>query len=171
MNAVAQVVCTIVETVQVFAGQVDAAGSSVFAEVAEDVRQLERNPGRLGMRFGTRIVEPPNVDARQPHGGGNSIAVRIQVREGGEVGRVEVHLHAVEDGFEIRRRHVKPLDRMPQRRIERMRITAGERIAELPAPVGKAPPLDFVTAGPIREIVGHAHEGVQGTHGPALFAG
>src|SRR5581483_3344966 len=107
------------EAAEVVRRQVDPATVEVFGQVAEDVGQLQRDAGVFGVDLRLLPAKSPNVDARQPDGRRDAVAVAVQGCEVGEVNRVQVHLDAVEHVFEVHRRHVETYDRVMESRVER----------------------------------------------------
>src|ERR1043165_9382796 len=76
--ALAQVFGGIAETIEIFLRQVNSATCSIFAEVAQDIRQLKRNAGVLGMAERCYAMEAPDVNARQADDRGDVVAVISQ---------------------------------------------------------------------------------------------
>ena len=69
--------------VEVFEGKVDAAAFGVFADVPENVGELEGDAGVLGKLFGARVGVAEDADADQADDGGDVVAVLAEVFEGG----------------------------------------------------------------------------------------
>ena len=70
------------EALHVFNGKVDAAALCIFANVAEDVGELEGYAGFFGEFFGARVLVAEDADADEANYGGHEVAVAIEIFEG-----------------------------------------------------------------------------------------
>ena len=109
------------EPFEVLPGQVEPAVLRVLADVAEDVGQLQRDPARLGQRLGPAALRAvaPDVQAAEPDGRGDVVAVAVQVVE--------------------RRERPRVRGPSPRRRSPRRGIARGSRAAR-PSPPGRRGP-------------------------------
>ena len=73
---------------EIFERQIDASALGVFADVAQDVGELEGDAGFFGEFFGARVGVAKDADADEADDGGNVVAVAAQVFEGGVGGVV-----------------------------------------------------------------------------------
>jgi len=93
--------------------------------------------------------------------------------EGREIGRADirqhVHLHAVDDGEEIRTLEPELADRLRQSAQARRRRSAVERV-DVAAPLLQLGEPQPALAGIVRDIVDRAAEGVDLEHGVALLS-
>ena len=91
------------ESVEVLAGEVDPAGSGVFGDVAEDVRQLQGHAAALGQPLGEPALgaESPDMQAAEADGGGDPVAIAVEVGERREWRGLQVHPAAVDHFVQV----------------------------------------------------------------------
>ena len=141
--------------------QVDAAPLGVRAEVAHDVRQLERDAqvDRVVPGPGVRVAE--DLDAGQTDRPRHPVAVLVQLLERGVAPLVDVHLDAVEDRLEVLALDGKGPDHLGEMLGDRLRRAAVVRAAELEPPLrqdaallarGRRPLVDGVVDRPAEGI-------------------
>ena len=84
------------------------------------------------------------------------------------MGGVQVHFHAVDHGMEIGGRHAETTDGVMKSRMKRMAIGSFQRFIKPSPPCEQKRTLFLGRSGTVGEVVGHAHEGIQGAHRPPL---
>ena len=165
----AQVLFGHAKTPQIFGGQIHAAAIGVFADVPQNVGQLEGDAARFGQRQGGGRVEAKDVNGGQPHHRGHLIAIEPELVERLEATGLQVRDHAIDHGAEIVVRDAEAANRVMERRPDGMPAEAAlERLLEFPPPAleGRARGARLVA-----QIVAVAHEGIDSAHGFALLRG
>ena len=173
------------------------AALGIFADVAEDVGELEGDAGVFGEGFGARIGVAKDADADEAHNGGDVVAITAQVFEGGKggvgvpgtrlcgsiggggfrsgrhKGRLEIHGGALNELIEKLQWNLKT--RLRVRKGREYRIVgglAGGGAMPVSEPGGQVRTALFARARFIvGEVVGVAHEGVDGADGITLVFG
>ena len=101
--------------------QIDAAAPRVFADIADDIGQLEGDTevACVFARRGFSVAE--NLRGHETDDSGNAMAVALERREIEITIAVEVHGHAVDHGLKVllRRFNARPPARAPARRMPR----------------------------------------------------
>src|SRR5829696_1369766 len=152
------------EALQVLLRKVHPAPSPVFADVAQEVRQLHRGAQRLGVRVGPPVGDTQDAAHHDPDDGGAPVDVLLQVRVGLVAEHARVHLHALHERADEARLYAARgrgvgeraqdgvRDRRPGHRRERLRFQSfegGELFGEVKV------------AWVVYDFVGVAHEGVE----------
>jgi len=101
---------------QVFLGQIDAAHFKIGSNVANDVGQLKREAKPFGEIGVARVAKTKDMQAGEPDGAGNSVAILGKLVEGRVGADGEVHLGAENQVMEVARRNLKARNRIGQRR-------------------------------------------------------
>ena len=115
--------------------QVDAAPLGVRAEVAHDVRQLERDSQVDRVVPGPRVRVAEDLDAGQTDRPRHPVAVLVELLERGVAPLVDVHLDAVEDRLEVLALDGEGPDHLGEMLGDRLRRAAVVRAAQLEPPV------------------------------------
>src|SRR5262245_59394635 len=158
------------EARQVLQRQVETAPGGVLAYVAQDVGELERDPeiARVVGRAGA--VMPEDLDAQQPDGGRDEVAVLLELVEGPVAPARQVHRDPADEIREVALREREPAHGVGQRDADRMRRRAVVDAVELVAPASEQrrrialPRLEAV-----RDVVDEAAEGVHRVQRRAAF--
>ena len=162
---------------QLVGGQVDAAAVEVFADVAEEVGELERHAerrrGGLGVR--PRAGRAQDRQHLEPDHGGGAVDVAVEVGERRVVGDLGVHAHRREEVGEVRAVDGVATGGVGQRGEHRVGGRAavegdGELLGERVEPGGLRGGRPAV-AEVVDDLVGVPGEAVQRVHGGAAGAG
>src|SRR5579862_2670289 len=109
------------EAAEVGARQVDATAARVLRDVAQDVRQLEREPELDRVLARRRALVAEDLDADEANRARNAVAVSLEIALPRLVAlAVEIHLDAVDDGGELLARDREALDRVGERDADRV---------------------------------------------------
>jgi hypothetical protein len=88
--------------IEQFTGKIEPADGSIFVQVAQDIRKLERAPQMMGKLPSRLILHAEDADRKAPKRTRNTIAIEI---EGGKIGRTHIgnhiHFHTVDCREEI----------------------------------------------------------------------
>ena len=120
-HAGAQVGLGHLEPVHVVHRQVHAALLQVHRHVTNDVRQLQRHPQVDGVIPGGLVAVAEDLHADEANRGGDAVTVLEQRLEVGIPVIREVHLHAVDQGFELEPWQVE----LPDERLQRLTLSRG----------------------------------------------
>ena len=85
------------EALQIFLRQVNAPHPRVFAHVADNVGELQRQAQRFRVLQRLRAVEAQNPRNQPPHHAGHAVAVVTQIVKRGITDVVQIHFHSVDD--------------------------------------------------------------------------
>ena len=89
------------ETLQIFGGKIDAAAGGIFRNVAENVGELEGEAEVIGQLESARIGKTEDADAALADDAGDTMTIEAQIVEGAVGRRVQIHLSAGDELFEI----------------------------------------------------------------------
>ena len=106
----AEVVFAHTEAAEVFEREVNAAASGVFANVAQDVGELESHAAFLGQRQSAAGIEAEDMDDGQADDRGDLVAVAVELVEGFEAARLQVGDHAIDHFAEVLVRNAEAPD-------------------------------------------------------------
>src|SRR5260221_11217260 len=95
----------IMEPLQNFQRQIEAAAFRIFPEVTQNIRQLKSNAALLGKFPGIRILKSKNVQRTEPDNGCDPIAVLIKLLKGAIGVYRKIHFSAVNQIVEVFRRY------------------------------------------------------------------
>jgi hypothetical protein len=161
------------ELPQILLRQVDPAAARVGADVANDVRQLERRAQVDRVLARPRIGVAKDLDAAEADGRGHPIAIRVQVFGGLVACAIEIHRDPVDDRQERVARDREGTHRLRQPCRDRIgRGSTGlvaERHRAAPA-VERAPLLRAIGPALVAEIRDVVHGPAEGVHGVQRIA-
>src|SRR5262245_79510 len=89
------------EVPQILERQVDAAAGAVLAHVAQDVGELERDAEVVRIVHGGGMPAAEDLDAQEADGGGDQVAVLLELVEGPVAPAREIHLDAADQVREV----------------------------------------------------------------------
>ncbi len=156
------------EALEILLGQIDAPGPGVGLNVAHDVGQLERHPEIDGVLARPHVRVAEDLDAAEPDGGRDAVAVGVELVEGLVGGAIEVHLHARDDLVERLARDREELHRRLQPLSRRVRRRAVEDLSDFRAPALELLALGGSVLPDVDRVVHDAAEGVDGVERLAL---
>ena len=90
--------------------KVDSPALQIRAQVAQDVRELERHAQVLRVYLPALLLVSEDAKADQPHHGGHAVAVALQLLEGRVAQMREIHLDAGEELFQVGARNAESLE-------------------------------------------------------------
>ena len=93
---------------EVFLRQVNTAVESVDRDIAENIRQLQRDPKVDGVLLRRGIPRPKNTQTHQSHGRGNKMAILFQFVKRAVTILFQIHLHAADEFVEMFDGNLKP---------------------------------------------------------------
>ncbi len=160
---------------EIFQRKIDAIAARILCHVAQNVGELEGDARLFGQLLGARIGVAEDPDANQTHDRGHQITVAIEIGEGGvrvgsvRRGLIEVHGYAGDQFIQ------KFEWNMEARGASRTARKAGSTVeppladtAPLGQPASQAAAAFVAGEGfVVGQIVGLAHEGVDGADGIA----
>ena len=79
------------KSLEIFLRKIDTSHPVVFGDVAQNIRQLKRDPEFFRKFEGSRITESENVGATLSDGSGDAIAILSQEIERGIAVEIEIH--------------------------------------------------------------------------------
>ena len=150
-----------VEAAQILLGQVDAPRTRVDLDVAQDIRELQRDAEVHRVIAGAGIAVAEDLDAREPDGGRHAVAVRVQLLERLVAGLVQVHLDARDDLFEHGARDRKGADRRLESLASGVRGRATVDACDLLTPALELAPLPVAL---LPEVDGVVHDAAERVH-------
>src|SRR3981081_1230708 len=99
--------------VERFTRQIEPADLRILVEVAQNIGELKRTPEMVGEPATVLGAEAEDLDRQAADRAGDAVAIKIKGREAGRPDiRQHVHLHAVDDGEEIRTLEPELADRL-----------------------------------------------------------
>ena len=151
------------EPLEVFFGQVASAAERVFAEIAEDVGELQRVATVGGELIDGRVlVVAPDADTAEADGGGDAVAVGFQLTLCGDLGEGEVVGLALECLAQDGRVQCVAMEHVGGRRPDRpLDFAAGEGVFGLLLKGSQRDTGVRGGRGVIDGIVGGPHPGVE----------
>ena len=143
----------------------------VFADVANDVGQLQRQAQLVGVFGGARIGLAEDARGDFAHHAGHQVAVLRKVRKGEVARLLQVHLAALDHFLELPLLDAE-LDRQRHQRLHhRMVRLPGEGLRDLAAPPGELSGRHARVAHLVDHVVDLAAEGIEGRDGGAARLG
>ena len=157
------------ERLQLVERQVNSPEGCIFLHVAQDVRQLEGHSQRNRVIARARVAAAEDVDAHQADRARHPVAILVQQGKFWIARDRLVHLHAVQDFLQRRRRNQVGTDDLceflAQRRARFIHVGAPDLLAPFPQLTRL---LIDRKLGRVGHIIHHAAKGVENRHGPAF---
>jgi hypothetical protein len=137
-NAVSQVFLGVGKACEFVLRQIHTSHARIFAEVAEDVRELKRQAAVDRPLPSALVAKSPDVDAAQSDGAGHLVAIVRQVRKIVEGARRQIGLDAGDDVPQVFGRNLMPGDDVGERRQDATVLASSpQRLVERAAPAGQ----------------------------------
>jgi hypothetical protein len=157
------------EVAEFIGGEVNAMVVEVFADIAEDIGELEGDAAFFGEESGAGVGEFEDMDDGEADDTGDEVAVAVEVVEGFDLRAGEVAGDAIDHFMEEAVRDLEALGGVGESGPEG--VWGGVALEDEIEVV--APLVEGFGGGvfAIGEVVAAAHEGVDGAHGEAFMAG
>ena len=140
------------------------------ADIAQNVRELQREAEILGVFAAARIAAAEDFDAHEADDAGDAITIDAQVFPRGVARAVQVHLDTGDDFVEVRDgQRVLRDERADVGRERAVRSAHGSRRPRARHAIERGLFFDGIT-GLVREVIDHAAEGVEDRSIRASFA-
>ena len=143
----------------------------IFADIANDIGELERDAELAGISTGRRIFVAEYFRGKEADDAGNPVAIALERREVLIAILLEVHRHAVDDGVEMLSRQRILSDDVDECQRHRVLRLAAEDCGNFLAPPGEFHARDGRIRGLVDDVVDLATKGVQRRDGMAPRCG